>query len=101
MISAMPTLEGRIDRIWFDDEQCCSSRMISADVVLPTGSVLRIDEIRDDLENPELFDKFWSQSEKMGFENLRGRLVKVESFIESNWLHRIISWPASSIVKTA
>ena len=97
MMSAMPTLEGRIGSIWFDDEHSCSSKMISVDVVLPTGDVLRVDEIRDDLEEPELFDKFWNQAQKLGFNNLSGRRVKVDFVREANWMHRIVSWagPAS------
>jgi len=85
MKCAMPILDGRIEKIWFDDGMTCSSRLISANVRLPDGKVMFIEEIRDDLENPEPFDEFWNKSKQMGFENLLGRPVRVKSFFEGHF----------------
>ncbi|MBR1540446.1 MAG: hypothetical protein IJ629_04705 [Clostridia bacterium] len=87
-----------IEKIYFDDETMCSSRVVFATLRLPTGETQRIQMVRE--THPTTmgdFDDFWRESMKKGVKNLVGLCVELIHHPEyGEFGYNTIRWPSEA-----
>ena len=84
-----------INRISFDDELQCSSKVITASLQLVYGVPIDVVMVRDMLpaQYQKVFDDFWEKAQKMDFENLVGMEVYYERhFGDYSYGYDTIEW---------
>ena len=84
----------KINRIVFDDELQCSSKVISVNLQLVYGVEVDVIVVREMLptQYQKEFDDFWISAQKMGFENLEGKEVYYKHHTDHFYGFDTIEW---------